>query len=197
MKVILDELYAGEFFDNGGIVVLNDETVIDKTYAFYEFRANKDNLFKMKDCTIGLNHYTYNDEKQMFSFADYKRFLSPKDAYGIENVNFSLIDRDDYRWEEFKKQRLEQGFDESETWGLDMTIARFIYPRLKCFYNEGEIFSHPYGLTSEEWINIVGKMVQAFELIVTTDPVKWTEEQNNIVDEGLDLFRKYFFDLWN
>lgn len=36
------------------------------------------------------------------------------DPYGIKNVNFSLISKDDNRFEAYKKQRLERGFDDSE-----------------------------------------------------------------------------------
>lgn len=43
------------------------------------------------------------------------------DPYGIKNVNFSLISKDDNRFEAYKKQRLERGFDDSEMWSLDCT----------------------------------------------------------------------------
>lgn len=197
MKVILDELYVDEFFNNGGKVLLNDGTVIEDKHTFGKAMKDKENLSKIRDCTIGLNHYDYKPEDYEFRFSDYRKFLSPKDPYGIKNVNFTAIDRDDSRWNCFMKQRLENGFDESETWSLDSTIARFIYPRLKCFYNDGDIFSHPGNLSSEEWEQIVEKMVKAFELIVTVEDLKRTKEENAIIDEGLDLFKEYFFDLWN
>lgn len=49
----------------------------------------------------------------------------------IPNVCFSLTDKDDKREEKFKQQRIDQGFDDSETWSLDHTIASFIIPRLE------------------------------------------------------------------
>jgi len=49
----------------------------------------------------------------------------------IPNICFSLTDVDDKREMEFKKQRLERGFDDSETWSLRDTIANFIIPRLE------------------------------------------------------------------
>ena len=57
--------------------------------------------------------------------------------------------------------------------------------------------SHPYGLTNKKWNKIVSKMVQAFDLIVNTDAARRTDKEHEVVNEGLDLFREYFFDLWD
>ena len=115
------------------------------------------------------------------------------DPYGIPNVNFTLINEDDERWEEFKQERLERGFDESELWNLDYTIAKFIYPRLQAFF-EGNI-SHPIGMTQDEWYIKIKSMLDAFKLIIT-DKGPFNEEEDKIINEGLDNFRKYFFWLW-
>ena len=48
-------------------------------------------------------------------------------------MNFSLISQDHPKWDKFTKQRLERGFDDSETWNLDLTIAKFVLPRLESF----------------------------------------------------------------
>lgn len=50
---------------------------------------------------------------------------------GIPNIQFSLTDKTDEREEKFSQQRIERGFDDSETWSLDCTITKFILPRLK------------------------------------------------------------------
>ena len=112
------------------------------------------------------------------------------DSYNIPNVNFTLIDRGDKRWDDFKQQRLERGFDDSETWALDCTIAKFIEPRLRRFK---EIKAgYPAIMSEEKWDDILDKMIYAFECI-NKDTVFDNEDS---VDEGLDLFRKYFFNLW-
>ena len=112
------------------------------------------------------------------------------DSYNIPNVNFTLIDRGDKRWDDFKQQRLERGFDDSETWALDCTIAKFIEPRLRRFK---EIKAgYPAIISEEKWDDILDKMIYAFECI-NKDTISDNEDS---VDEGLDLFRKYFFNLW-
>ena len=53
---------------------------------------------------------------------------------GIPNVCFSLADEiteNDELKEKYKQQRIERGFDDSELWNLDYTIASFVLPRLK------------------------------------------------------------------
>ena len=55
----------------------------------------------------------------------------------IRNINFSVADevyeKDLATREMYKQQRFENGFDNTETWHMDRTIALFIIPRLKKF----------------------------------------------------------------
>ena len=113
----------------------------------------------------------------------------------IPNVCFSLTDKKDKREKEFSKQRIERGFDDSETWSLDSSIASFTVPRLKRFkeVNNGA----PFQLNIEEWNIILDKMITSFELILeNSGSCIWNEGEEKQVNEGLDLFRNYFFDLW-
>ena len=123
------------------------------------------------------------------------QMLNKIDPYGIKNVNFSLIEKDDDCWEEYKAQRIENGFDESELWSLDYTIARFICPRLKQFSED--VISYPTGMTCEEWEDKLKQMVKAFEIIVDDNNWELDKEQVDVVNNGLDLFREHFFSLWN
>ncbi len=122
------------------------------------------------------------------------------DPYGIKNVNFSLINKDDGRFEAYKQQRLERGFDDSELWSLDCTIAEFIAPRLKVFLEQAEqIEDHPGQITFQEWKGILEQMIEGFEIY--PNHFNWTEEESDAnwkkVDKALSLFHKWFFNLWN
>ena len=121
--------------------------------------------------------------------------IEPRDPYGIPNVCFSLVDPEDDRWEKYTKQRLERGFDISETWNLDGTIAKFIYPRLKAFIEDvKKMGCFPASMTFDEWIKILEDMLKGFELLVS-DEIK-NDDEDEIIEHSLDLFRKYFFSLW-
>jgi len=115
----------------------------------------------------------------------------PKEL-GIPNINFSIYTDDDKREEMFLKQRLERGFDESETWSLYSTISAFIIPRLKTF-KECTI-AYPPELTTEEWDLILDKMIRSFEIATNSDFMK--EEESEEFREGFNLFSEYFFALW-
>ena len=111
------------------------------------------------------------------------------DTYGFKDLNFSRGKDNKY----FKKQRMIRGFDDSELWNLDITISQFILPRLMIFRKNHH--GYPADLTNNQWNTVLEKMIRAFE---------WDTHESNIymkvpdyVNEGLDLFRKYFFDLWD
>lgn len=191
MKAILYELYYTEFFDWGGKIEVDNTTI--QTSKEYEEYTKVNNNPHFDKCYIG--NYYYEHDKGCFYYKGLE--LPAKDPYGILNVNFSLINTEDKRWEEFQKQRLEQGFDESETWSLYETIAKFIYPRLKLFYNDGNFVSVPASLDEETWGKMLKAMVTAFDLIVNVDDFELTKEQRAQIKEGLQYFVDRFFDLWN
>lgn len=138
---------------------------------------------------------TYEIAKFYYSHDRNEISVEPRDPYGIPNVCFSLIDETDDRWNEYTKQRLERGFDDSETWSLDGTISKFIYPRLKVFLEDTKSLScHPDGIDFDEWVSILEKMIRGFELL-SLDEVK-TNDECVIIEEALDLFRKHFHSLW-
>lgn len=100
---------------------------------------------------------------------------------------------DDDRQAAWAEQRASRGFDSTELWNLDVTISRFIAPRLKAF--AADLHGFPNGLTEESWLIELNKMIAAFELCETVCIA--TPEQSQTIEAGLDSFRKYFFYLWN
>lgn len=125
-----------------------------------------------------------------------KKLQNPIDIKNakIPNICFSLpCSRKQHA--EFKQQRIERGFDDSETWNLDLTIARFILPRLKRFIELTN--GYPPDLTPEIWNEYLNKMKIAFESIVE-DAVEMylPNYDRSKIDEGLELFSRYFKNLW-
>lgn len=82
-----------------------------------------------------------------------------------------------------------------ETWNLDQTIARFIIPRLKLFKEVKDCYPRQFERI-EEWNVILDKMLDAFSVIATKTFLERSDSETKIVNEGLDLFRKHFNDLW-
>jgi len=121
--------------------------------------------------------------------------------YGLS----SELPPDDDRQEHFKKQREERGWDDTELWSLDYTIAKFILPRLKVF--KGQAGGFPANLVPEGaegddrdkgmevWEGVIQEMIDAFEIIVQ-DKTN-SKEEDAVVEKGLDQFRKHYFSLWN
>lgn len=119
----------------------------------------------------------------------------------IPNVCFSLTDDDDDREILFSKQRIERGFDDSETWSLRDTIGKFILPRLRRFREitptHSDTPEYPDELSRTEWLQVLDKMIIAFELLIRDNGTFiLSEDEEKQYQEGMDLFHEYFLGLW-
>lgn len=82
-----------------------------------------------------------------------------------------------------------------ETWNLDQTIAKFIIPRLKLFKEAKDCYPHQLD-NMGEWDAIIDTMLDAFSVVSEKTASERSDSEMKIVEEGLDLFRKHFNDLW-
>lgn len=90
---------------------------------------------------------------------------------------------------------IEKDEDEEQLWNLDVTISRFILPRLKAYRTT--VKGYPATLESMDlWYEILDKMIIAMN-ICANEPFPLDTETDQKVKDGLDLFAKYFTNLWN
>lgn len=92
-------------------------------------------------------------------------------------------------------QRITRGFDDRETWNLEITIAEFVLPRLKVFkkHNNG----YPHTLTETEWESVLDDMIYAMEFHSGKFNFNLPDSQNyERVTNGTESMGKYFGDLW-
>jgi hypothetical protein len=55
----------------------------------------------------------------------------------------------------------------------------------------------PAQMSNSEWLEILDKMIMAFELIVRNDGSRiYTAFEHERIDVGLNLFREYYMALW-
>jgi hypothetical protein len=111
------------------------------------------------------------------------------------------ITKKDKRYAKNVKQLKEWGFSDTETWSLYSPIAQFILPRLKRF--KQIVRSYPAGLTPEKWDAMLGEMIFALDWSLTSDEksMKMTPEESTAnwkrYEVGMELFAKWFRDLWS
>ena len=122
----------------------------------------------------------------------------------LNNINFSVADevyeKDLATREMYKQQRFEQGFDDTETWHMDRTIALFIIPRLKKFIelNNGI----PTGETVESYDEKLKFIISAFENYYVTnkyyDSVDDAERKQltDDVKQAVEYLSKLWFEMW-
>lgn len=82
-----------------------------------------------------------------------------------------------------------------DTWNLDITIAKFVIPRLELFKKVIDCYPKQFD-SMEEWYEVLDKMITAFKAISCKTGIQRSEEEKLIINEGLDLFRKHYNDLW-
>jgi hypothetical protein len=112
---------------------------------------------------------------------------------GVPNICFSLTDKDDSREPEFIKQRIERGFDDSETWSLLNTMASFIIPRLERY----EEIANDFLKRDPELVNAINDFLTAMKLADRDNgTLIFTEEESAQFDKGLEAFPKIFLSLW-
>jgi hypothetical protein len=112
---------------------------------------------------------------------------------GVPNICFSLTTSTDSREEKFKKQRIERGFDDSETWSLRDTIANFIIPRLECY----EEIANDALIRDQELKDNIQKFLTSMKLIAADGKGEiLTKKHWEEVYEGLETFPKVFLSLW-
>ena len=96
----------------------------------------------------------------------------------------------------------------SDLWNLDITIANFVLPRLKKFKEKNDGYPGREEMdTPEKWNEALDKMILAFEYVIhefdwwiDTEIKKshFDEDKRRqaVIDEGLQLFVKWFRYLW-
>lgn len=89
-------------------------------------------------------------------------------------------------------QRRTRGWDDKDTWSLDITFLEWFLPRVKRLHEirKGWFTLEPKDI--EEW----DEMIAGFEFYLK-DPFGYTgSEQYKVLQRSLDLFKKHFLSLW-
>lgn len=111
---------------------------------------------------------------------------------GLKEMSYTHVDSttSEEKKDLYHKQLLERGFDDTELWNLDYTIAQFVLPRLKRFreVNKG----YPALLKTEDsWDEKLDEMIAYFQAYVDNNDEALEEHK-----EGITLFAEWFNHLW-
>lgn len=121
--------------------------------------------------------------------------LGAKSYYGCANK----LRKDDRRQSRYRKQRDKRGFDDTETWSLDTTLAKFLLPRLKRFIEVN--VGRPIGMSEKRWDMIIKIMIRGFELHASgaewrTDDATESIKIERRIKSAWRLLGKYGRHLW-
>jgi hypothetical protein len=95
-------------------------------------------------------------------------------------------------------QRLIRGWDDSETWSLDVSFAKLMLPRLKRF-NEIKC-GYPAHMKEKEWDSIIEEIIWGLEWFTSSgrwDLSNKAKEANfKRAKAAIQLLAKHYTDLW-
>lgn len=89
-----------------------------------------------------------------------------------------------------------KGWCDCDVYDVGDTIAQYAYPRLIRFREK--TISFPPEMTYEEWMEKIDKMIYSFGLLANDEFGDWQENVEDMkkFKDGMDLFSKYYLDLW-
>ena len=127
---------------------------------------------------------------------------SLKSSTTSEIINFSIAEevyKDvPERLDHFKKQRDENGFDDTETWHLDKTLALFLIPRLERFIQVNN--GYPGGETEESFNEKLNFVLKSFKEYYNgeNDEVSLELEKERLINanKAVAILGEIWFDLW-
>lgn len=109
----------------------------------------------------------------------------------VPNICFSLTKEDDTREELFKQQRIERGFDDSETWSLDGTFSKFMLPRLERYR---EITKDMFD-EQDDFNTKIDELIESLKLHTHCDGYISNETREQI-KKGLRHLPEIYLGLW-
>ena len=120
----------------------------------------------------------------------------------INNICFSVADeiyeKDLVKKEQYRQQRFEHGFDDTETWHMDRTMALFMIPRLKRFLEVNN--GIPNGETEESYDEKLNFILNSFkEYYFNEDQevsLEIEKERLSNAKKAAVLLGELWFDLW-
>lgn len=98
-------------------------------------------------------------------------------------------------------KRIHRPTREFDTFDARTTLAWVTYPILVRFRNNPYKMGHPVELKNEqEWEQILDDIILAFEILIKEDYIELEMnflEKDEIIQKGLDLYAKFFLNLWD
>jgi len=96
-------------------------------------------------------------------------------------------------------QRAYRGWDDTVVWSIDYYLAQYMPIWLRKLKEDKK--GIPIGLTEEEWSVILYKITTGFEVAYKIIEMDYDGHGQEIAykkfEEGMDLFKEYFFSLWD
>jgi hypothetical protein len=105
------------------------------------------------------------------------------------------------RHKKLRKHYKKHGWDPSETWNLDQTMAMFLSPRLKYFREN--LHGYPDELEEKEWEKILEKIQYSVDCAADNydcldiEDITKRKKKYKKIKEGFKLLGKYFMHLWD
>lgn len=95
----------------------------------------------------------------------------------------------------FLEQLEKNGWTEMDTWSLDVSLAKFLVPRLEMLKEKMKNMV-PNEMPSKKWHKVLDEMIDGFKFVDSSEYFYCSEKERKKVEKALDHLKKYFSNLW-
>ena len=124
-------------------------------------------------------------------------FLLPDNSSIINLNKITIADSSDLlRQLSFYYQRFFFNFDSSDIWNLDISISKFIIPRLEFLKSINQSWFSPSSNSFIPSSPIIDSILSGFYLYINKDLSSWSIDDSSSFNNSLSLLSTHFSDLW-
>lgn len=136
-----------------------------------------------------------NNEKNYIRLSDFRLFNKDKILSLVYYIPRNFISNMFYSIK-YGFQRMFRGYDDREIFNLDHEFCKR-YLKILEHLKQTHV-GHPYNISDNDWETILQEMINHLDYIYT-NMFEWenSDSVQKSKDNFMDLFKEYFFDLWN
>lgn len=183
----------------------NKDIVINNKFKFtlFDSFSYNDSLVFINSSDSSIDDLLSTPTFIKFNNSIFKVISQSKESFLNTNSSISFINKitvanssDLLRQISFFHQRLFSNFDSSDIWNLDISISKFLIPRLEYLNSINQSW---FSKSSNSFVpssSIINPILEGLYLYINKDLSSWSPSDSSSFNTSLSLLSSHFSDLW-